>query len=83
VRGQFVRQFYESFPDGSPAVLDDANRFEVAQTLSFWIGYSPITHQERVEQAARALMASPPTAGGRPSGPDDELLRTLIPDDEA
>jgi hypothetical protein len=83
VRAQFVREFYESFPEGWPVVLDDATRFKVAKALAFWIGYAPVTHEERVRQVAKALMASPPPPGWRPLGPDDELLRTLIPDDEA
>lgn len=83
VRAQFVREFYESFPDGWPAVLDDANRSDVARALALWIGYTPVTHEERARQVAQALMASPPPPGWRPTGPDDELLRTLIPDDEA
>ena len=83
VRGQFVREFYERFPDGWPAVLDHASRFEVAMMLGSWIGWTPITHEKRAQGAAKALLASPPPLGWRPLGPDDELLRTFIPDDEA
>jgi hypothetical protein len=83
VRGQFVREFYESFPDGWPAVLDDANRSQVAKALALWIGYTPVTHKEHARQVTKTLLASPPPPGWRPLGPDDELLRTLIPDDEA
>jgi hypothetical protein len=83
VRGQFVRELYESFPDGWPAVLDDANRSKTAMLLASWNAWTPITHRERAEQAAKVLLASPPPPGWRPLGPDDELLRTLIPDEEA
>lgn len=34
VRGQLVRELCEGLPGGWPAVLDDANRFEVAQVPS-------------------------------------------------
>ncbi|HWA14942.1 MAG TPA: hypothetical protein VG817_00815 [Gemmatimonadales bacterium] len=82
VRGQLVRELAEHLPDGWPAVLDDANRFEVAHALARWSTYTPETHQERVKQVRAALRATPPPPGWRPLNPDDELLRTLLPDDE-
>jgi hypothetical protein len=81
-RGQLVRELSECLPNGWPAVLDDANRFEVAKALSSWIAYTPEPHQERARQVAAALLATPPPPGWRPLGPDDELLRTLLPDEE-
>ncbi|HZH18369.1 MAG TPA: NUDIX hydrolase [Archangium sp.] len=83
VRGQLVRELSESLPDGWPAVMDDANRFKVAKALGAWSAYTPETHEERVKQARAALRAAPPPPGWRPLGPDDELLRTLLPDEEA
>lgn len=83
VRGQFVREFFESLPEGWPAVLDDDARLEVAIVLGSWLGFTPVTHQERVRQAGTALLAAPPPPGWRPLGPDDELLRMLLPDEEA
>jgi hypothetical protein len=83
VRGQIVRELHEGLPAGWPTVLDDANRFEVAQTLASWIGFTPETHKERARQVAAALLATPPPPGWSPLGPDDELLRILLPDDEA
>jgi len=83
VRGQLVRELWESLPDGWPAVLDDANRFKVAMALGSWSAYTPETHKERVKQARAALRAAPPPPGWRPLGPDDELLLTLLPDEEA
>jgi hypothetical protein len=83
VRGQFVRELWESLPDGWPAVMDDETRFEVAMVLGSWFAYTPETHQERVDQVSDALLATPPPPGWRPLGPDDELLRTLLPDEEA
>jgi hypothetical protein len=82
VRGQFVRELSEGLPDGWPAVLDDANRFKVARTLGLWASYTPETHQARVRQVGDALLVTPPPPGWRPLGPDDELLRTLLPDEE-
>jgi hypothetical protein len=82
VRGQFVRELSEGLPDGWPAVLDDANRFKVARTLGMWTSYTPETHKERVRQVGDALLATPPPPGWRPLEPDDELLRTLLPDEE-
>ena len=38
---------------------------------------------ERVDRAGDALLANPPPRGWLPKGPDDELLRTLIPDEKA
>lgn len=83
VRGQLVRELSESIPEGWPAEWDDANRFEVAHALARWTTYTPETHKERVKQLRAALRATPPPSGWRPLGPDDELLRTLLPDDEA
>ncbi|RKH05119.1 NUDIX hydrolase [Corallococcus sp. CA047B] len=83
VRDVLVRELSEGLPEGWPAVLDDTNRFRVAKTLGIWSGSVPETHQERAEQVLAALRAAPPPAGWRPLGPDDELLRMLLPDDEA
>ncbi len=83
VRGQLVRELSQHLPNGWPAVLDDATRFEVAHALARWTTYTPETHQKRVKQARLALRATPPPPGWRPLGPDDELLRTLLPDEEA
>jgi hypothetical protein len=82
VRDVLVRMLSESVPDGWPAVMDDANRFKVAEALGSWSAYTPETHEERVRQARVALRASPPPPGWRPLGPDDELLLTLLPDEE-
>lgn len=82
VRDVFTRLWSQSVPDGWPAVMDDANRFKVAEALGSWSAYTPETHEKRVEQARAALRASPPPAGWRPLGPDDELLRTLLPDED-
>ena len=83
VRGQLVRELYESFPNGWPAVMDDEARLEVAMALGSWFGFTPVTHQERINRASDALLASPPPPGWRPLGPDDELLRALLPDEGA
>ncbi|MFL5351007.1 NUDIX hydrolase [Archangium sp.] len=83
VRDVFVRLWSDEVPNGWPAVLDDANRVKVAMMLGSWFAYTPETHKERVDQASDALMATPPPPGWRPLGPDDELLRTLLPDEEA
>jgi hypothetical protein len=82
VRDVLVRMLSESLPDGWPAVLDDANRFKVASALGSWSAYTPETHEERVRQARAALRATPPPPGWRPLSADDELLRTLLPDEE-
>jgi hypothetical protein len=82
VRDVLVRMLSQSLPDGWPAVLDDANRFKIAKALGRWFAYTPETHKERVDQASDALLATPPPPGWRPLGPDDELLRTLLPDEE-
>ncbi|MFP2933435.1 NUDIX hydrolase [Pyxidicoccus sp. 3LG] len=83
VRGQFVRELYACLPNGWPDVLDDETRMEVAIALGTWTAYTPETHKERVRQARAALRAAPPPPGWRPMGPDDELLRALLPDDDA
>ncbi|PTL84752.1 NUDIX hydrolase [Vitiosangium sp. GDMCC 1.1324] len=82
VRSQLVRELAEALPNGWPAVLDDANRFKVAVALARWSTYTPETHEERADQVGDALLATPPPPGWRPLGPDDELLRTLLPDEE-
>lgn len=83
VRDVLVRELSESLPEGWPTVMDDANRFEVAQALGCWYGHIPESHHERADQLMAALRATPPSAGWRPLGPDDELLRTLMPDEGA
>ncbi|AGC49108.1 hypothetical protein MYSTI_07836 [Myxococcus stipitatus DSM 14675] len=83
VRDVLVREVGDGLPNGWPPVLDDASRFEVAMVLGRWSGYIPGTHEARVRQASDSLLAKPPPAGWRPLGPDDELLRTLLPDEEA
>ncbi|HSP77702.1 MAG TPA: NUDIX hydrolase [Myxococcaceae bacterium] len=82
VRGQLVRELSHHLPNGWPAVLDDTNCFDVAHALARWSSYTPETHKERVKQARAALRATPPPLGWRPLGPDDELLLTLLPDEE-
>ncbi|WP_095986438.1 NUDIX hydrolase [Cystobacter fuscus] len=82
VRDVLVRELSESLPNGWPAVLDDASRGEVAVALGTWTAYTPETHKERVKQARAVLRATPPPPGWRPRGPDDELLRMLLPDEE-
>jgi hypothetical protein len=83
VRGQFVRELAESLPNGWPAVMDDEARLEVAIVLGSWSAFTPVTHKERVDRVCEALLAKPPPPGWRPLGPDDELLRALLPDEEA
>jgi len=82
VRGQLVRELYEFLPDGWPTMMDDANRFKIAKALGSWAAFTPETHEERVRQARAVLRVTPPPPGWRPLGPDDELLRTLLPDEE-
>jgi len=83
VRGVLVRELSESLPEGWPAVLDDENRFKVASALGPWSAYTPDSHKERVKRARAALRAKPPPPGWLPLSADDELLRTLLPDEEA
>ncbi|MFP2960649.1 NUDIX hydrolase [Myxococcus sp. 1LA] len=83
VRDVLVRELAERFPNGWPDVLDDASRVEAAMGLGSWFAYTPLTHRERVDRAGNALLANPPPIGWRPLGPDDELLLTLLPDEEA
>ncbi|MFP2908451.1 NUDIX hydrolase [Pyxidicoccus sp. 3LFB2] len=81
VRSQFVRELWEFVPNGWPAVMDDEARMAVAMALGSWFGFTPETHRERVDQVSDALLVNPPPPGWRPIGPDDELLRTLLPDE--
>ncbi|MGZ3461261.1 MAG: NUDIX hydrolase [Archangium sp.] len=81
-RDVLVRMLSQSLPAGWPSVMDDQARFAVGKALGRWIGYTPEAHQERSEQVIAALLATPPPPGWRPLGPDDELLRTLLPDEE-
>ena len=82
VRDVLVRLLSQSLPDGWPAVLDDEARFAVAEALGSWSAYTPETHKERVKQVRAALRAHPPPPGWRPLSPDDELIRTLLPDED-
>lgn len=80
VRGQLVRELWECLPNGWPVTLDRETRFPVAQAIGCWIAFTPETHKDRARQVGDALLATPPPPGWRPLGPDDELLRTLLPD---
>ncbi|ATB38286.1 NUDIX hydrolase [Cystobacter fuscus] len=80
VRDVLVRELSECLPEGWPDVMDDANRFKVAMALGSWAAFTPETHEERVRRARESLRSTPPPPGWRPLGPDDELLRTLLPD---
>ena len=82
VRDVLVRELSESLPNGWPAVLDEEARLEIAIALGSWTAYTPETHKERARQVSHALLTTPPPPGWRPLGPDDELLRTLLPDEE-
>ncbi|WNG50134.1 NUDIX hydrolase [Archangium minus] len=83
VRDVLVRMLCQSLPNGWPAVLNDANRFKVAKALGSWFAYTPETHKERADKVGDALLATPPPPGWRPLGPDDELLLSFLPDEEA
>ena len=83
VRDVLVRQLSESIPGGWPAEMDRTSRFAVATALGCWYADTPETHKERVDQVGDALLAHPPPPGWRPLGPDDELIRMLLPDEEA
>ncbi|WP_426733743.1 NUDIX hydrolase [Myxococcus faecalis] len=83
VRGHLVRELWGCLPEGWPVAMDDESRFRVAKAIGLWSGIVPVSHKERVRRAREVLRANPPPAGWRPLGPDDELLRTLLPDDEA
>ena len=83
VRDVLVRMLAQSLPGGWPTVMDDANRFKVAKALGAWFGYTPESHELRAEQVMAALRATPPPPGWRPLGPDDALLRMLLPDEDA
>jgi len=82
VRDVLVRMLAQSLPEGWPAVMDDQARFAVAKALGSWSAYIPETHEARADRASAALLASPPPPGWHPLGPNDELLRTLLPDEE-
>ena len=83
VRDVLVRMLSQSLPDGWPSAMDDEARFAVGKAIGLWIADIPESHKGRARQARTALLANPPPAGWRPLGPDDELLRTLLPDEEA
>jgi hypothetical protein len=83
VRGQLVRELHESLPNGWPTMMDRAARFTVAKAIALWLSFTPETHEERARQVGDALLTTPPPPGWRPLGPDDALLRTLLPDEEA
>ncbi|MCP3143859.1 NUDIX hydrolase [Pyxidicoccus xibeiensis] len=83
VRDVLVRLLSQNLPSGWPAVMDDGPRFQVAKALGSWSAYIPDSYEGRADQVMAALRANPPPPGWRPLGPDDELLRTLLPDEEA
>ncbi|MBN8227823.1 NUDIX hydrolase [Corallococcus macrosporus] len=83
VRDVLARLLSQSLPNGWPAVVDDVTRFQIAKALGSWSVYIPDAYQDRADQVMETLRAQPPPTGWRPLGPDDELLLTLLPDDEA
>ncbi|WP_164014886.1 NUDIX hydrolase [Pyxidicoccus trucidator] len=83
VRDVLARQLSESLPSGWPGVMDDKSRFQVAKALGCWSADTPDSHKGRVRRAGDALLATSPPPGWHPLGPDDELLRMLLPDEEA
>lgn len=83
VRGTLVRELWECLPSGWPAVREGEVGFQLAKALGSWAAFTPETHEERVKQARAALRAHPPPPGWLPQGPDDELLRMLLPDEDA
>jgi hypothetical protein len=83
VRDVLVRHLAFSLPNGWPAEMDDGSRFQVAKALAYWSTDTPDSYEGRIDRARKALRAHPPAPGWRPQGPDDELLLTLLPDEEA
>ncbi|RKH62867.1 NUDIX hydrolase [Corallococcus aberystwythensis] len=83
VRDVLVRMLSQSVPNGWPAVVDDATRFQIGKALGSWSAYIPDAYQERADQVMASLRTTPPPPGWRPLGPDDALLLTLLPDNEA
>ncbi|MHA7630872.1 NUDIX hydrolase [Corallococcus sp. M7] len=83
IRDVFAREVAGEFPEGWPAITDEATRFQVIKLLARLGAFTPETHEARVNRAGDTLLASPPPPGWRPLGPDDELLLTLLPDNEA
>lgn len=83
VRGVLVRMLSQSLPHGWPGEMNGESRFAIAKALGRWFAYTPDTHKARADQVMAALRATPPPPGWRPLGPDDALLRTLLPDDAA
>jgi hypothetical protein len=83
LRGVLVRMLFQSFPNGWPSMLDDEARFALGKALGPWIAHTPDLYKERARRVRDALLATPPPPGWLPLGPDDKLLRTLLPDDEA
>ncbi len=82
VRGQLVRELSQiSRTAGRPCwTTQTVSRLPWRSPVG--VAYTPETHEERVRQVGDALLATPPPPGWRPLGPDDELLRTLLPDEE-
>ncbi|WP_338268050.1 hypothetical protein [Corallococcus caeni] len=77
-----------AFADARPAVplfvLADelGNDVAAVQVLSGLL-YEAEQHKRVTRFVRDVLLASPPPPGWRPLGPDDEVLRTLLPDEEA
>jgi len=59
--------------------MDDEARFAIGKMRGLWIAFTPETHKDRARQLMAALRAEPPPPSWRPRGPDDELLRMLLP----
>ncbi|MBN9685525.1 MULTISPECIES: NUDIX hydrolase [unclassified Corallococcus] len=83
LRDVFAREVAGDFPEGWPVITDEATRFQVIKLLARLGAFTPETHEASVSRAGDSLLASPPPAGWRPLGPDDALLLTLLPDNEA
>jgi hypothetical protein len=83
IRDVLARELAGDFPDGWPTVMDESTRFKLIKLFARWGAMTPTTHEDRVNQVCDSLLESPPPPGWQPLGPDDELLVTLLPDQEA
>lgn len=83
MRDVLVRELAAEFPAGWPAVMNVDNRCKATLALNRWCYFMPETHVDRAEQVREVLQTAPPRPGWHPRDPDDELLRTLLPDGEA
>jgi hypothetical protein len=79
VRDLLARYLVEAIGEGWPNTLDERSKVRIASALARWSAFLPERYREGAILAGKALLASPPSDGWKPVGPEDHVILALIP----